>query len=196
MDRDTEIGLMILVGLYVLSKYSFEIVPALERQGASLYDVVHDDKNHMTDLPANEVPEELTPLPPVSARQYLDAALGHALDRVPTKTESAMIAAHSDFETAGWRKMHNFNFGNLEVTPGHPWYRLKNNPQRFRSYVSPSEGAAGMVFLIKSHYPRAFALLGSGDPAGYAKALRDRGYYTASLATYAAGLQARLRSYA
>jgi hypothetical protein len=197
MKRDDEIAVLALLGIWLLSKYTFDVVPALQQGGAKLYDALHDDAGHKQDLPANEVPEQLTPLDAALAQQYLNSALGHALERAPTKSESAMIAAHSDFETATWRKMHNFNFGNLETTPGHPWYRLGHgsNPQKFRSYVSPDEGATGMVFLIKSRYPKAFALLGSNDPAAYAKALRDRGYYTAPLATYAAGVQTRLRNY-
>ena len=145
------------------------------------------------DLPAREEPERLTPMSVAEARGYLMAALTHALGRTPTNKEATMIYAHSDFETGTWRELHNFNFGNLEVTPGHPWYRLRNNDQKFRDYVSPSEGATGMIFLLKSRYPQAWALLDSGDPAAYAAALRAAGYYTAPLETYANGLTARYK---
>ncbi len=178
-DEDQTL-LIILLGAWILSKYKFEIVPALEQKGSKLYDTLHDDAGHKQDLPANEVPEQLTVLSLAEARQHLNAALTHALGRTPTNHEAAMLYAHSDFE-------------NLEVTAGHPWYRLRGNTQKFRSYVSPSEGATGMVFLIKSRYPVAWGLLDSDDPAAYAAALKARGYYTAPLPTYTSGLATRYK---
>jgi hypothetical protein len=194
MNREDEIGLLMLLGIYLLSKYTFDVAPALQQGGATLYDVLHDDAGHKKDLPAREEAEVLTPMSVAEARQHLNVALQSALGRSPTWNELAMLAAHSDFETAGWQKMHNYNFGNLEVTPGHPWYRLSRNPQKFRSYVSPAEGATGMIFLIKNRYPKAFALLGSNDPTAYARELKAGGYFTADLGTYAAGLRARYKS--
>lgn len=191
--RENDHTLLILLGLYLLSKYSFEIVPKLENAGSKTYDVLHNDGGHKKDLPANEVPANLTAMTPSEARRPLNFALTQALGRNPTPQEISMLLAQSDFETATWRSLHNYNFGNLEVTPGHPWYRLGSNPQHFRSYVSADEGATGMVYLIKNRYPKAFSLLGSGDPAAYAAALKERGYYTAPLALYTAGMRDRYK---
>lgn len=55
MNREDEIALLTLFGLYVLSKYSWEVVPALEQSGASLYDLVHNDAGHMQDLPGKQL---------------------------------------------------------------------------------------------------------------------------------------------
>jgi hypothetical protein len=51
VTKDDERGLYILLGVYILNKYSFEIVPTLENAGARLYDLLHNDENHMQDLP-------------------------------------------------------------------------------------------------------------------------------------------------
>jgi len=51
MTREDEHVLMVLIGLYAISKYSWELAPALQRGGARIYDVLHNDAGHMQDLP-------------------------------------------------------------------------------------------------------------------------------------------------
>lgn len=51
MNRDTEQLLYVLAGIYLVQRYSFDVVPALQNQGARLYDVLHDDAGHKQDLP-------------------------------------------------------------------------------------------------------------------------------------------------
>lgn len=53
MKQEDREALWILGGLYLLSKYSFDVVPKLERAGATLYDLIHDDAGHKRDLPMN-----------------------------------------------------------------------------------------------------------------------------------------------
>ena len=55
MNRDTENQILILAGLWLLSKYSWEVAPALERAGAKLYDLIHDDAAHKRDLPGGQM---------------------------------------------------------------------------------------------------------------------------------------------
>lgn len=55
MRKEDERALCILVGLYVLSKYSWEIAPALQNFGASVYDALHDDGGHKNDLPGKQL---------------------------------------------------------------------------------------------------------------------------------------------
>jgi hypothetical protein len=55
MTKETDRALLILAGLYVLSKYSWQVVPALERSGARLYDALHDDADHARDLPGKQL---------------------------------------------------------------------------------------------------------------------------------------------
>ena len=45
MDDESH-TLLILLGLYLFSKYTFEIVPAIENAGARVYDALHDDAGH------------------------------------------------------------------------------------------------------------------------------------------------------
>ena len=58
MKPEDEKALMLLAGIYVLSKfeslfsaYSNTVVPALEQAGASLYEALHNDTQHQQDLP-------------------------------------------------------------------------------------------------------------------------------------------------
>lgn len=55
MNRGDEQALWILGGLYLLSKYSWNVAPKLERAGATLYDVLHDDAGHKNDLPGHQL---------------------------------------------------------------------------------------------------------------------------------------------
>lgn len=59
MARDHEIGdqhtLYWLVGLWVVSKYSWQIVPQLEQSGAQFYEWLHNDAGHMKDLPGKQL---------------------------------------------------------------------------------------------------------------------------------------------
>jgi hypothetical protein len=51
MNKEDERALWILAGVAILSRYSWEIVPALERAGARVYDLLHNDAGHVKDLP-------------------------------------------------------------------------------------------------------------------------------------------------
>ncbi len=44
-----------LVGLWVLSKYSWQVVPQLEQSGAQLYEWLHNGAGHMEDLPGKQL---------------------------------------------------------------------------------------------------------------------------------------------
>jgi hypothetical protein len=60
---------------------------------------------------------------------------------------------------------------------------------RFRAYPDLATGMAGHLrFLAKGRYVAAWPFVLAGDPAGFAHALHDRGYYTASAVSYAAGM--------
>lgn len=59
MTRDDERTLLIVAGLWVLSRYSFEVVPKLEQAGSRLYDTLHDDAGHKNDLPGHQLPRDV-----------------------------------------------------------------------------------------------------------------------------------------
>lgn len=54
-DHDTDYTPLILLGLYVLSKYTVQVVPVLQQQGASVYDWLHNDEGHVKDLPGHQM---------------------------------------------------------------------------------------------------------------------------------------------
>ena len=55
MTREDERALIVLAGLFALSKYSWDVVPALQQFGARAYDALHDDAGHARDLPGKQL---------------------------------------------------------------------------------------------------------------------------------------------
>lgn len=51
MNKEDERALYVLLGVAILSRYSWKIVPAMENAGARLYDYLHNDAGHVKDLP-------------------------------------------------------------------------------------------------------------------------------------------------
>ena len=97
--------------------------------------------------------------------------------------------------------MYNFNFGGIkgaspsgetanymtrEVIGG----RDVHLPQGFRAYASLDEGARDYVAVLRARFPQAYAQAVAGNVDGFAHALKESRYYTASEDQYAAGLRA------
>jgi Lysozyme like domain len=59
MTREDEHVLLVLLGLWAISRYSFGVVPAMENAGARLYDTLHNDAGHKNDLPGHPLPKEV-----------------------------------------------------------------------------------------------------------------------------------------
>lgn len=55
MKRDDEQALIVLAGIWLLNRYTFDVVPALEHGGARAYDWLHDDAGHKNDLPGKQL---------------------------------------------------------------------------------------------------------------------------------------------
>lgn len=55
MKKEDEQALLWFVGLWLLSKYTFDVAPALQRGGARVYDWLHDDAGHKRDLPGHQL---------------------------------------------------------------------------------------------------------------------------------------------
>jgi hypothetical protein len=51
MNEEEKAALYILLGVYLLNKYQFTLVPALQDAGVRLYEALHDDMAHQKDLP-------------------------------------------------------------------------------------------------------------------------------------------------
>lgn len=140
-----------------------------------------------------------TTLTQAQAKEVLLNALRKALGREPTKAEFNMLLAQSSFETANWKSMFNWNFGNSVIgSATGQWFTLKNDAaeplalrHHYRVFYSAQEGADYYVNLLKNRFTQAWALLGSGSTAAFAQALKNKNYYEAPVSSYAAGLSAR-----
>jgi len=55
MNKEDERALWLLLGVAALSRYSWQIVPALQNAGARLYDYLHNDAGHVKDLPGKQL---------------------------------------------------------------------------------------------------------------------------------------------
>lgn len=55
MKKEDEHALWLLAGVAILSRYSWQIAPAIERAGARLYDYLHNDAGHVKDLPGKQL---------------------------------------------------------------------------------------------------------------------------------------------
>ena len=120
------------------------------------------------------------------------AASGAALD---------VLTAQASLETASGGRMYNYNFGGIKGSSASgETARLRTHEvlggkdveirDGFRAYRSLDDGAADYVRLITDRFPAAMAQAERGDVDGFAKALKQAGYYTAAEKDYASGLRA------
>jgi flagellum-specific peptidoglycan hydrolase FlgJ len=148
------------------------------------------------DVAARRTPTSLTEI-----RSALSRALQAATGRDASATTVDVLAAQVSLETARGTQMYNFNFGGIkgaspegqtatymtrEVLGGQEVHMQ----QGFRAYASLDHGARDYVSLMRARFPNAFARAAVGDVAGFAHALKQSRYYTASEADYASGLRA------
>ena len=55
MDDELLWGIGILLALRALGEWDNKVVPALQQQGAKIYDTLHDDAGHKKDLPGKQM---------------------------------------------------------------------------------------------------------------------------------------------
>ncbi len=127
----------------------------------------------------------------------LQAATGHA----PSARTLDVLSAQVSLETAHGGQMFNFNFGGIKgVSPQGETANLMTHEvlggqdihisQGFRAYRSLDEGARDYVAVLQTRFPGAMTQAKAGDLGGFAHALKQAHYYTASEQDYTAGLQA------
>jgi hypothetical protein len=96
--------------------------------------------------------------------------------------------------------MFNYNFGGIKgSSPQGATAHYKTQEvidgsrqtldQGFRAYGSIDEGARDYVHVLQARFPQAFAQAMTGNVDGFAHALKQSHYYTASEAEYASGLR-------
>ncbi len=151
--------------------------------------------------PVREVQAQRTPASMGEIRAALGRALEAATGRRPNGRTVDVLAAQVSLETAHGQSMFNYNFGGIkgasqqgqtanymtrEVLGGHE-VRLQ---QGFRAYGSLDEGARDYISVLSARFPQAYAQAASGNVDGFAHALKQSHYFTASEDQYAAGLRA------
>jgi flagellum-specific peptidoglycan hydrolase FlgJ len=148
-----------------------------------------------------EVQAQRTPASMGDIRAAIGRALEAATGRRPNGRTVDVLAAQVSLETAHGKSMYNFNFGGIkgasqngetanymtrEVVGGHE-IQLQ---QGFRAYGSLDEGARDYISVLSAHFPQAYAQAAAGNVDGFAHALKQSHYFTASEDQYAAGLRA------
>jgi flagellar protein FlgJ len=150
---------------------------------------------------ATEVEAKRTP----ASMQQIRAALSRAVQAVTGRSPSAdaldVLQSQVSLETAHGSQMFNFNFGGIKgaspsgTTASYMTHEVLGGQdvtlsQGFRAYGSLDEGARDYVSTLQTRFPAAFAQAAHGSVDGFAHALKASHYYTASEASYDAGLRA------
>jgi flagellum-specific peptidoglycan hydrolase FlgJ len=121
----------------------------------------------------------------------------------PSRTTILSLMAQWALETGNGGQCNNYNPAGLKWYAGDP-HDYAVYPTRevvhgqwvtvslaFKAYPTLEAGLEDYLKLLQGRYGAAWPALVSGDMAAFAHALKQRGYYTAPEAEYAAGLQAR-----
>jgi hypothetical protein len=143
-----------------------------------------------------EVPPRLTPIDGERAARELKRAWSNVVGHRPSDDTLLILAAHWAHETSGGTFMYNYNFAGIKgrgasglscLREAHEGWGIRSlaGVDRFRAYLSASEGAEDYVSLLARKYPRAIEAARSGDILQFVTALRQGGYFTGSAAVYA-----------
>lgn len=151
--------------------------------------------------PPREVAARRTPLSIGEIRKALATAHLEQTGRPASAATLDVLTAQVSHETARGDRMYNYNFGGIkgaspqgttarytthERTPDGGDVRIVDG---FRAYATPAEGARDYLALLRTRYASAMDAAERGDVAGFATALKSRGYYTARVEDYATALR-------
>lgn len=146
---------------------------------------------------------------PCTAQELVDALVAiwpSEMGGNITLPEACVLAAQWALETGAGASMVAFNIGNLkcpDVNAG-DWCmfstfeyvdgaRVDIHPPdpgcRFQAFATLQDGVQNYLHGMWSHWTKAWPSVCAGDPEGFAKGLHDQGYYTAPVASYAAGVR-------
>lgn len=147
------------------------------------------------------VPLRSTPFTADELIAALGAAYAAELGHAPDPKILAVLCAQLALETANGASCQNNNPGNYKQGASADWYNcttfeyVGDPPVKttmvcaFSAWPDLASGLAHVVRGLYTHYPEAWAAAVQGDPEGFAAGLRQRGYYTAPLELYAAGVR-------
>lgn len=142
----------------------------------------------------------------------------------PLKAACPVFMAQSALETAHWKSMHCWNWGNIRPgsgwtgdivqircneqfkpgvwtwfdppRPGEPGYGDPRHGSSFRGFTSDLAGARDYFATIQKHWPEAYAAALAGDAVAFVHGLKARGYFTADEAPYRAAVASLVSSFA
>lgn len=150
--------------------------------------------------PAREVPAKKTVTAPSEVRAALSRAIESQTGERPTDDMLDVLTAHVSHETARGTAMLNYNFGGIKgkspagETARYMTHEVLNGERKamsqgFRAYATLDDGASDYVAVMQARFPEALDQAKGGDPAGFAAALKKRGYYTASEESYTSAIK-------
>lgn len=136
---------------------------------------------------------------PDQIRRALSLALEERHGEAPQGLVDVMVA-HVAHETAGGRRMYNYNFGGIKGRSPDGATAVYKTHERvggtrvalqdgFRAYRTIDDGARDYVSLLERRYPEAIAAAEDGGPRAFAQALAKGRYYTDSPGRYARALE-------
>jgi flagellum-specific peptidoglycan hydrolase FlgJ len=128
----------------------------------------------------------------------------------PSRQAILVLLAQGAFETGWWKACRCWNLGNAKsvLGDGHCYtyfacteivngkvvkFQPPHPATRFRAFRTVGEGAVDYLTLLRKRFSKAWPCVLAGDPAGFARALKDQGYYTDTLAHYTAQVLAIFR---
>ena len=112
MTRSDENTLLWIAGIWLVSKYSWQIAPDLQRGGASLYDWLHADAGHKQDLPGKQLSRQAL-LQLATAAGFPDPKLAAAI----------ALAESGGVPNALARSSREYSVGLWQInTRAHPYY--------------------------------------------------------------------------
>jgi hypothetical protein len=146
----------------------------------------------------------LTPMRGGDAAEAISSAYTSVMGAPPSKATLAVLVSQWSLETGGGRAMMDYNFGGIKGrSPGgqsvsYPTTEgsgadVRSVVDSFRAYGSAREGALDYVRLLRDHFPNALAQAKAGNPAGFAHALKSKGYFTGSEKAYSEAISSTAR---
>lgn len=129
------------------------------------------------------------------ASTALASAYGKVVGEEPSPETVKILTAQWAHETGHGASMFNYNFGGIKGAgpeglsvaqrTREGWGENERTiVDNFRAYRSAEEGATDYVSLLARRYPEAVQAAREGDPEGFVRALKARGYFTGNEAAY------------
>jgi len=145
-----------------------------------------------------------TRLTPQQAATALDRAYRTRFGEAPRAETVAILTAQWAHETGRGESMFNYNFGGIKGRGPSGMSVVQRTREgfgaserviedRFRAYASAEEGALDYLSLLDTRYGEALDAARSGDPAGFVRGLKARGYFTGHEGSYIASVSSLAR---